>query len=202
MKNAAAKGDATSAESGSLEKRKSDEVDNNSKAVHEENSATKKTRLDIIKDIKLEKPWAFYHALHFSEPISFNAPFTSQTLKNFFFVIFYVFSHAFVMRWSYVCFWTISFWMNGHIVGSWTLFPLDICNILCCLLSEFIFMMVWQKPVKTHFLFVISMFCMVIFILQVTLNCWTSILTDDHIFLRQINKDSSLVLIHCTYKDP
>ena len=194
MKNAAAKGDATSAKSGSLEKRKADEVDKPSKAVHEENSATKKTRLDLIKDIKLEKPWAFYHALHFSEPISFNAPFTFDN--------FYVVSHAFVMHWSYVCFWTISIWMNGHIVGAWTLFPLDICNILCCLLSDFIFMMVWQKPVITHFLFVISMFCMVIFILQVTLNGCTSKLTDDHILLHTINKDSSLVLIHCTYKDP
>ena len=56
MKNAATNGDATSADTWSQEKRKADAVDKPVMTIHEENRATKKTRIELLKEIKLEKP--------------------------------------------------------------------------------------------------------------------------------------------------
>lgn len=56
MKNGAANGDVTSADTGSQEKRKADAFDKPVMTIHEENSATKKSRTELLKEIKLEKP--------------------------------------------------------------------------------------------------------------------------------------------------
>ena len=55
-KNAFAILDETSADTGSKEKRKSDSVEKSVMAYQEESSSTKKTKLEMLKEIKVEKP--------------------------------------------------------------------------------------------------------------------------------------------------
>ena len=56
VKNAAANGDEMVNDTASQEKRKADAVERPLMGYKEESSATKKTKMELLKEIKLEKP--------------------------------------------------------------------------------------------------------------------------------------------------